>query len=174
MSQAKACGIGVKTSSCKVLTRLVGLIEARLHNDSPRVEIDLPHACFDQGEQETTLQLEDVVRDARLDVRHPSEGLSVGALDVEADELEDVVLARLRRRQCNPVDLQERAPRSAAVEADHAPSPGALRLDDLGLVAVDVQLRADREALRVLTAMLNEECALDTVRLADAADLDAL
>ena len=41
VSQANACGRSVKTSSCKLRTRLVGPVEPGVDNDSARLEVDL-------------------------------------------------------------------------------------------------------------------------------------
>src|SRR5262249_56527234 len=106
--------------------RLVGLVESGFDNDCARVKVDLPHAGLDQGEQQAAVELEDVVGDARLDPLDPPKLVPVGALDREADELEDVVLPGPGRRQGAPVDLEGRAARWLAVEPDHGPSAGAL------------------------------------------------
>ena len=107
------------------------------------------------------------------DLGHAAELRAAVLLDLEADELEGVVLALLGLGQLAPVDLDRVAARRLAVEPDHGTAAGALRLDDPRRLAADEQRRAFREALRVLARLLDDEGALEPVRLADLPDLDS-
>src|SRR2546423_7308597 len=94
---------------------------------------------------------------------HPPEPLPALLDDLEALELEDVVRVGAERRERGPRNLEPRAPRGVAVEADDRPPPGALRLDDARGLAVHEQVGADGEALRPVARVLDDEGALEPV-----------
>ena len=96
-------------------------------------------------------------------------------LDLEPDELERVVLALAGRWKVSARDRELGAARRLAVEPDHGPAARALRPDDLGRLAVDdAASRRPRSAPSSLARLLDEERAVEAVRLADAADPDEL
>ena len=102
-----------------------------MNKDSTCGEIDLPHARVDERQREARVELEDVVRRAGRDLGDAAQLLAALLLDLEADELERVVLALGRLGQLFALDLDRGAARNLAVEADHRPAAGSLRLDDL-------------------------------------------
>src|SRR5207253_4399366 len=73
--------------------RLASVRETPRDNDSARGEIDVEDAVLDHGQEETRIELEDVVRRSGRHVAHMPEHAAVLFLDAQADELEDVVLA---------------------------------------------------------------------------------
>src|SRR5204862_6635834 len=90
-------------------------------------------------------------------------------LDLEAYELEGVVLTLRGRWQRLARNGELRATGRLAVQSDHRPAAGAaLRRDDLRPLAVDVDDRPDREPFRIVARLLDEERAVEAVRPADA------
>ena len=136
-SQAKACGTRVKTSSCKGGRRGYRRREAGRDHDRPASRSTSRTQSSTSGRQQAAVEHEHVVRDARLDVlrRGRARGRPPRST-LEADELEDVVLVLVRRRQRRARHLERSAPRcDRAVEPDHRPAAAAAlrRDDDLGL-----------------------------------------
>ena len=76
------------------------------------------------------------------------------------------VSARLREELGAALDV--------AVEPDHRAPARELRLDDGGLDFVDQEGRAHGEAFGIIARALDEEGALEPVRLADTPDRDEL
>jgi hypothetical protein len=73
--------------------------ETTRHEDAARFEVDLEDAGVDEREREAGVELEDVVRDTRLNLGHVAEGAAALLLDREPGELERVVLVLFGRRQ---------------------------------------------------------------------------
>src|SRR5207237_8308629 len=67
-------------------------------------------------------------------------------------------------------DLEERATRHPAVETDDRPPARPLRLDDARRLAVHEELRSDREPLRRLARLLDDERAVEAVRATHPSD----
>ena len=67
--------------------------------DTPRIEIDGQDTRLDQREQDAVAEVERVVRGAGEHVGDTPEAAPALLDDLEPDELEDVVLALLGRRQ---------------------------------------------------------------------------
>src|SRR2546430_8485503 len=135
------------------------------------LEIDFAHAGLDEREGESGIEVEHVVRNAGRHLGDPAEHAAALLLDLETDELEGVVLALHRRRQRLARHGKVGAARRLAVEPDHRAAAGAaLRHDDLRPLAVDVDDRADREPLQIVTGLLDEEGAVEAVRPSHTAD----
>src|SRR5262245_42946727 len=84
-----------------VNAHLLGVGEAYGYDNSPALEIDLPHTGLDERQRQTRVQLEHVVRRVVDHVAHAPEDPSSLLLDPQANELERVVLvlAELRQRR---------------------------------------------------------------------------
>ena len=123
-------------------------------NDSALARLDRADAVLVHRQQQPGVELEHVVRDPRRDVCDPAETPPALLDDLEADELEDVVLVLLRRWQRRPRDLEERTACDGPLEPDHGPAAGALRLDDPQRLAADDELCADREPPGILARVL--------------------
>jgi hypothetical protein len=151
--------------------RLPGVHEAACDNDSPRCQIDLQDARLDEWQEDAAVELENVVRDTRLDALHAPELPSALLLDLEADQLERVVRARFELGQRGARHGQLGAALDVAVETDDAPPLSrTLRFDDARRLAADEELGPGRESLWILARALDEERAAEAVRPADAAD----
>src|SRR5690242_6337918 len=145
--------------------------ESRCDHYPSAGQVDLTDAGLDERQREPGVELEHVVRDARGDLGYPPEGATAFFLDRQADQLEGVVLALRRRRQRLASNRDLGAARHLAIEADHGPTAGtALRRDDLRAVAVDIDHCAEREPLRVVACLVDEEGAVKAVRPSDTAD----
>ena len=110
----------------------------------------------------------------RLD-REPPRGAELAAtlfLHGKPDQLECVVLVLAGRWQLGPRDTELGSARRFAIEADHRPATGALGRDNRRRLALDVEPRANGEARLVLAGPLDEERAVEPVRLADSANAD--
>ena len=95
-------------------------------------------------------------------------------LDREADELERVVLALAGSAAARSRDLELASPRAASRSSRITGRPaGALRLDDPRRLAVDEQRRAPAKRSGSSLALLDDERAVEPVRLADPPDLDS-
>jgi hypothetical protein len=147
--------------------RLVVGSETRRNQDSPRTEINLSDTGLDQGEEKAGVQLQRVVRRARRDVGDDAEPSPSLLLYLEADELKDVVGAGFRLGQLGAGYLEPRTARDRAVEPDHQPHAGALALLHSDLLAARSEHRPGSEALRVLARSLDDERAVQPVRLPD-------
>jgi hypothetical protein len=108
------------------------------------------------------------------DVLDAAQAVAALLENLEAAELEDVVGVGSRLGEGGTRDRERRAARDGALEPDDGSPPRPLRLDDLGRLAVDEELGALGEALRRLARVLDDERALEAVRLADAPDDDEL
>ena len=106
----------------KALSRLVGLVEAALDNDCARVKVDYAHAGRHERQQKSGVEHEHVVRDSRRDVRDPPQQVAAVLDDVEADELEDVVLALGGRRERAILTVTDLSARYGRVTALHSVS----------------------------------------------------
>ena len=175
MSQANACGKKGEDVELhrKAAGRLARRREAGCDQDSARSEVHLPHAGLDQREQQARVQLEHVVRDAGQDAPRPGRASRPPSSSPPG--------RRAGTRSTRPRRAVEASARGTASSAPRDASrssritgrpPRALRADDLRRLAVDVQRRAHREARVVLAGVLDEERAVEAVRLADAADPD--
>src|SRR5205823_932862 len=100
----------------------------------------------------------------------PAERLAALLFDLEADELEGVVLALAGRRQGVPLDGEVGAAGHRAVEPDHRPAARTLRSLDPSLLAVHMKDGADLEPLRIVAGPLDEEGAVEPVRPAHPAN----
>ena len=88
--------------------------------------------------------------------------------DLEADQLERVVLVLVGRRQLVALDLERRAALDRAVELDHRPARTSARCaDDLDRRAAREEARAGLPPALVVARLLDEERAVDPVRAAD-------
>src|SRR2546430_502204 len=94
VSQAKACGTRVKTSSCTgERPRLASRPgKAGSDRDTPGDKIDHAHTVLHHRQGDPGVELEHVVRHARHHVRHRPELVSAVLLDAQSDQLEHVVL----------------------------------------------------------------------------------
>src|SRR5438874_1823134 len=80
-------------SRANALVRITRRCETGRDDDPAAVEIDLPHAGLDKRQGRPRVELEHVVHDAGRDLRDPPEGAAALLFDLEADELEGVILA---------------------------------------------------------------------------------
>ncbi len=147
-----------------------GPTRTRRDHDPAGVELDGSHAVLDERQQEAGVELEHVVRDARYHPNDPAQQPARLDLDVEALELERVELALRKGRQLLGRQLEQGPAGHGPVQPDHRPAGGSLRLDHRRRLAVDVDPGATREALRILARILDDECAVDSVRPPDAPD----
>ena len=86
------------------------------------VEIDLAHARLDERQREPGVELEHVVCYARRDQGDVAELAPTLLLDLEADELEGVVLTLRGRWQRLARNGELRATGRLAVQSDHRPA----------------------------------------------------
>src|SRR5829696_3300185 len=91
VSQAKACGTRVKTSSCTE-RRIRLAAETRSDDDPAVLEVNLQHAVLDHRQGERSVELEYVIGHSRRDIRHGAEDAPALLLDPQPDKLEDVEL----------------------------------------------------------------------------------
>ena len=84
------------------------------------LEIDLAYAGLDERERQPGIELEHVVRDARRDLGDAAERAAALLLDLEAEELESVVLA-LRPVEANetPVGVSDLLRRRVGADPEH-------------------------------------------------------
>src|SRR5262249_29172968 len=135
------------------------------------LEVDLADARLDQRQRESGVEFEHVVCDRRRHMYDPPERATAFLLDLEADELEDVVLVLGRRGQLVSADGQLGAARRLPAEADDRPTTRpALRHDHLRRLTLDVESRPDGEPVGVVARPLDEEGAIEAVRPTHAAD----
>ena len=106
--------------------RLVVDCEALRYEDSPRIEVDLSDARFDEREQDSCVELEGVVGRAGDDVGDNAEPAPPPP-PPQADELEHVELARPGRGEVGPGNLEPRPTWNRPVEADHQAAAACLR-----------------------------------------------
>src|SRR5262245_34354411 len=174
VSQAKAWGTSVNTSSCRDkgfrLARGVG--ESCGNHDAAFVEIDLPHAVLDHRQCEARVQLEHVVGDPGGDVDDRPESFAVLLVHAQPDELEDVVLVLAGRRERRAWDLERSAAARTLVEAHDGPASCAPRGYDLRRLSIDEELRAEGKSLGVFARLLHDERPVQPVSLSDPADDD--
>jgi hypothetical protein len=161
----------VKTSICTV-GKLALVRESLRYQDQAALEIDGENALLDEREGEPAVELEHVVRHARADVLHAAERAAAILLDGKTDELEDVELSLARLAELRARDFELRSPLGIAVEPDDEAASGALRFDDEGGLGAHKDLGAGRKALWVLARALDDECTVEPVRPAHAADRD--
>ena len=93
-------------------------------------------------------------------------------LHLQPDQLEDVVLVVAGRLELRARNFEQRTAGNPAIEPDDRASSGLPARHDLRRLARDDQLGADLEARRRLTRVLDDERAVEPVRLADPADRD--
>ena len=90
----------MKTSSCKGGS--VGVGEAGRDKDTSSLEVDVAHTVADERQQQPAVELERVVGDAGHDLDDAAEATAALLDDLEADELEGVVLVLPGRRERLP------------------------------------------------------------------------
>jgi hypothetical protein len=162
----------VKTSICKgrPRLRLPTWRESTRDQDASVIEVDFEDACVDKRKHDPGVELKDIVGDPGLDIGDTTERGPALLLHGKPDELERVVLVLGGRREVLAWDGELRATRNLPVEPDHGAPAGSLRRHHGGGLAVHAEGRSFGEALLVLARLLDEERAVQPVRLADAAD----
>ena len=106
---------------------------------------------------------------------HDSHGIASLVEHLQPDQVGDVVGVGRKRREIFPRDAQLGSTCHRAVELDRAAATTHFaRQRDACRLAVDVERRADLEALRVLARLLDDERAVDPVRPPDLPDADEL
>jgi hypothetical protein len=153
---------------------LFRIYESHRDDDSPAGQIHLPDARLDEGQRRAGVQLEHVVPRVLEYLAHLPEQASVLLLDAKPDELEDVELVLVAELgECGASDGELGSALDVSVEANHRTTAGAApRGDDGRRLSPRVEHRTVREDILSLARALDEEAAVEAVRLPDTPDRD--